>query len=490
MSEQSVGKTTRVRRVRHRGRGSQVSIYLGKQFRFFINESDWKVLPMAAIIAALVGMVIRKKFFINMEGGLIGSFALTCVAIWNGCFNSIQAVCRERAIIKREHRSGMHVSSYVTAHMIYQLFLCTAQTALTMYVLKLMNVQFPARGFMTSWMVLDIGITMLLVSYASDMMSLLISSVAHTTTGAMTIMPFILIFQLVFSGGIIPLPAWSQSLSNFTISNYGIKAIASQSGYNELPMVTAWNTLDGMRDNEVGGTFTLGQVMDLMNSKALKKYRDKEILKSYTVGEAAAVLSDADQVLHLRGKEIVGEMTLRELIDKVLTGDTFRGLRETVVWNGLPGGDPVTVEFLLKQFVASKGADALLDTRVVSSVTLGKVLDTLKVEEVVEQNSDRMLNKPVTLGEVIDFANGNEALQAQRDRTFTLKCTVGDLIDMLGRDRVRDMVQRKTAEAARKPEYDRTVDNVVENWIMLFLFILVFAFLATLALELIDKDKR
>ena len=39
---------------RHSGRDSQVRIYLGKQMRFFINESDWKVLPMAAIIAAMV----------------------------------------------------------------------------------------------------------------------------------------------------------------------------------------------------------------------------------------------------------------------------------------------------------------------------------------------------------------------------------------------------------------------------------------------------
>jgi len=178
MSESTAVKSSRVRRIRHKGRGSQILIYLGKQFRFFINESDWKVLPMAAVIAALVGMVIRRRFFVNMEGSLIGAFALSCMAIWNGCFNSIQSVCRERAIIKREHRSGMHISSYVAAHMIYQLFLCTAQTGLTMYVLQLMQVPFPAEGFMTRWMIVDVSISMLLITYASDMMSLFISSLS------------------------------------------------------------------------------------------------------------------------------------------------------------------------------------------------------------------------------------------------------------------------------------------------------------------------
>ena len=67
------------RRIRHRGRASQIPIYVGKQLRFFIYQSDWKVLPMAAIIAALVSMVIRKDFFLTMEGNLKGAFALTCV---------------------------------------------------------------------------------------------------------------------------------------------------------------------------------------------------------------------------------------------------------------------------------------------------------------------------------------------------------------------------------------------------------------------------
>ena len=209
MSEANMTGAKRTRRIRHTGRQSQVRIYLGKQLRFFINESDWKVLPMAAIIAGLVAMVIRKRFFVSMEGSLIGGFALTCVAIWNGCFNSIQSVCRERAIIKREHRSGMHISSYITAHMIYQFILCAAQTVLTMFVLRQLEVPIPrgyGSGKITPFIICDIGISMFLISYAADMLSLFLSSISRTTTGAMTLMPFILIFQLVFSGGIIPLP--------------------------------------------------------------------------------------------------------------------------------------------------------------------------------------------------------------------------------------------------------------------------------------------
>ena len=41
------------KKIKHRGRFSQVFIYLGKLFRMFIFQNDWKVFPMAAVIAGL-----------------------------------------------------------------------------------------------------------------------------------------------------------------------------------------------------------------------------------------------------------------------------------------------------------------------------------------------------------------------------------------------------------------------------------------------------
>ena len=425
MSESAV-KTNRVRKVHHTGRMSQIGIYLGKQLRFFINENDWKVLPMAAVIAGLVGMVIRKRFWLNMEGDLIGAFAIACVAIWNGCFNSIQSVCRERGIIKREHRSGMHISSYVAAHMIYQFLLCVAQTVITMFVFRQLDVQIPRMGggTVTNFAIADLGITFFLITYAADMMSLFLSSISRTTTGAMTLMPFILIFQLVFSGGVIPLPEWSRPLSNFTISNYGIKAIASISGYNELPMNAVWNTLSGMKGSEVGGTVSVGDIIDKLDSPFVEKKRDNVLIRSYSVGDLAQML--ADPSMGLRDKQI---------------GDT----------------------------------------------TLGAILEELQKDP---DFSGEKVTAPITVGDVVDVIKNNEVIQAYRDKTFSLKMTVGEMLDLLGEENVKNFVMRKTAEASRKPEYAKTRSNIARNWVMLAVFIFAFAALATIVLEMIDKDKR
>ena len=249
---------------KHRGYFAQTGIYLGKFLRMFIYQSDWKVLPMAAVIAGVVTFVVGQNLFQTQEGTLMGSFALVCVCIWNGCFNSIQVVCRERAILKREHRAGLHAASYLSAHMLYQLLLCLAQTGVTLFVCNLAHVAFPREGIVTPWGMVDIGITILLITYASDLMALMISCLVRDTTTAMTVMPFLLIFQLVFSGGFFNLQGFARKLRVLTISSWGLNSICAVGRYNELPMVTLWNTIFKFRNIEYMGERPLLEIIKQM----------------------------------------------------------------------------------------------------------------------------------------------------------------------------------------------------------------------------------
>ena len=379
MPELVARRKARRLRIRYRGRGAQIWIYLGKFLRMFVYQNDWKVLPMAALIAGLVGMVIRTRLFQTMEGTLMGSFALVMVCIWNGCFNSIQVVCRERDVIKREHRSGMHISSYICAHMIYQALLCLLQTVVTVYITRTVGVEYKGAGLITPLLMVDFGLSMFLITYASDMMALWVSTLAKTTTTAMTIMPFVLIFQLVFSGGMLSLPAWTNSITPLTISNPALKVLTAQSDYNRRPVQTVWNTVDKMKDREVSATITLGQAMDLLRKE------------------------ENPIIAEIRGKEVGEGLTVGNLLDQIL------------------------------------------------------------------ENPD---------------------LQSHREESYTFNSTVGAIIDMIGADRVRDILQNKIAEASQIAYYDNTLENVLGYWTHLFVFIIVFAALATITLEFIDKDKR
>ncbi|MDO5538587.1 MAG: ABC transporter permease [Eubacteriales bacterium] len=256
---------------RRTGRLGQTKIYLGKLFRIFIHERDWKVLPMSALIAFMVAYVVGKNMFINMEGTKIGSLAFVCCCIWNGFFNSIQVVCRERPIIKREHRAGLHISSYIAAHIIYQAFLCILQVIITLTVYWFAGMNFPSEGLVTGSFVPDMAITLFLITFASDMMALMVSCIVRTTTSAMTVMPFLLIVQLVFAGVAFPLHGIPEKLSSATISKWGIYAVCTESNYNGLPSTIVIKELQMFR--------SIPEVAELYN--ALSK-ENKENLEKYT----------------------------------------------------------------------------------------------------------------------------------------------------------------------------------------------------------------
>lgn len=123
----------------------QIRIYVGKCFRMFINEKGWKSLISTAIISAILAWVIGENTFTVYESTKTGVFAMICGCIWVGLFNSIQSICREREIIKREHRTGLHISSYVLAHMIYEFVLCAAEGLVLTAIFGIFR-EFPDRG--------------------------------------------------------------------------------------------------------------------------------------------------------------------------------------------------------------------------------------------------------------------------------------------------------------------------------------------------------
>ncbi len=256
--------------VKHRGRTYQTGIYLGKLFRMFIFQNDWKVMPMAAVIAGLVCFVVGGSLFKTQEGTLMGTFALSCVCIWNGFFNSIQVICRERAIVKREHRSGMHISSYITAHMIYQAFLCLIQTIITLVTCYLAKVSFPTESLFTPYPIVDIGISLFLTTFCADMMALMVSAFVRSPMTAMTLMPFLLIFQLVFSGGFFNLSGFSLKITNFTITKWGLSALCAQGDYNNKPMVTLWNAVAKLQNLEIDGEKPINEFMRIAEENDLR----------------------------------------------------------------------------------------------------------------------------------------------------------------------------------------------------------------------------
>ena len=216
------------------GRIGQIKIYTAKCFRTFVHEKGWKSFISTFIIALILSWVIGDNTFEIFESTTAGVFALICGCIWTGLFNSIRSICAERAIIKREHRTGLHISSYIVAHMIFEFALCAVEGLILTIVFDAFR-DFPRTGIVFTWTGFEFYISFTLVIFASDVLGLMLSCIVRTENAAMTVMPFVLIIQLVLSGMMFTLPEDAEFLKEATISKWGLSAICSSADINEIP---------------------------------------------------------------------------------------------------------------------------------------------------------------------------------------------------------------------------------------------------------------
>lgn len=217
-----------------RDRLKQVKIYFVKFMSLFFKTGGWKAFIFGAVISLIIVMVVGDNMFVYGLDTESGCFSIVSACIWIGIFNSIQSICKERDIIKREHRSGMHISSYIVSRALYEFIICLVQ-AIIMLVLCMVFLDFPKNGLVTGNIITDVFITLFLVLLSSDYLGMAVSSVVKTTTTAMTVMPFILIVQLVLSGVLFALEGNIGLVAKITISKWGMEAFGSVVNIDGLP---------------------------------------------------------------------------------------------------------------------------------------------------------------------------------------------------------------------------------------------------------------
>ena len=217
--------------------GKQTSVYFKKITRIAIREKAWKFIAFAAIIAAIVAAVVSKDMFEDFDSTKSGFFTLSSACIWLGIFNSIQSICKEHDIIRSEYRQGMKMSSYICANILWQALLCLIQVIIV-FVICIAFGFFdgcPDQGTMMPAMI-EYFITLYLLTFGSSILGIMVSSISSNPTTAMTIMPFVLILQLIMSGAIFELTGFSEGVAYITFSKWGMSALGSTADMNSLDL--------------------------------------------------------------------------------------------------------------------------------------------------------------------------------------------------------------------------------------------------------------
>ncbi len=213
---------------------TQTNVYFKKLFRINMREKSWKYLIFALIISMLVALIVGPDMFGNFDTTNSGFFTLASACIWIGIFNSIQSICKEHEIIRAEYRQGLRISSYVFAHLLWQALLCLAQTII-IFVVCCIWMRFDKSAHLLISAYVENFITIYMLTFSAAVLGLMISAISGTPTTAMTIMPFVLIIQLIMSGVLFILSGASEVFSYFTLSRWGMAAFGCEADLFHMP---------------------------------------------------------------------------------------------------------------------------------------------------------------------------------------------------------------------------------------------------------------
>ena len=202
-------------------------------------KNDWPrlimLLAQPVLIAFLLSIVAGEKVFEQYEDTKSILFSLSCAGIWIGLFNSIQEICKERAILKREYMANLKLPLYVLSKFSVQTFLGFFQAAL-MTVVFVLTTGIPEEGIWFENPVWEIFLLVWLTIEASMALGFIISALVRSGDKAMAMAPFVLIVQLLFSGILFELKGMGDVISSVTISKWSVGGLGSIAHLNDLSL--------------------------------------------------------------------------------------------------------------------------------------------------------------------------------------------------------------------------------------------------------------
>ena len=199
--------------------------YYWLTMRYFRIKTNDKINSAIMLIQAPIIAILICLIFNEISSGVL--FMIAISAIWLGTQNAAREIVSEQAIYKRERMFNLDIFPYILSKITVLSFFAFIQSFLFIMILWIgyndsnhnVGLNDPVYAFF--WMSF--------ISVASTFLGLLLSSEVNTTEKAMTIVPLILIPQIMLAGLISKVTSpLVEYLSYFTISRWGVE------GFNDI----------------------------------------------------------------------------------------------------------------------------------------------------------------------------------------------------------------------------------------------------------------
>jgi len=191
------------------------------------------LLLQAPVIGVLLTLVSKPESFVEsrIEAKKL-VFMLAATGVWFGVINSAREICKEAAVLRRERLAGLRAGPYLISKLAVLFVLVMVQSALLLAVIKLRCAS-PADGIVLPPMV-ELFATISLAGLAGIALGLCISAVASTPDKATSLIPIVLVPQVVLSGIMFGLHGIPKLMSYAVPARAAVDAMSATVNTNEL----------------------------------------------------------------------------------------------------------------------------------------------------------------------------------------------------------------------------------------------------------------
>jgi ABC-type multidrug transport system ATPase subunit/ABC-type multidrug transport system permease subunit len=211
----------------------ELRVLAGRYLRTLMR--DRRTLAVLVLQAPVIGLLIALVFHsgaLAAGASPIGAVELVFLvmtgAIWLGVASAIREVVKERGLVEREFDVGIRLDAYVLAKALVLFALSFVQVLLLVLVVAALRPLGIGRNGMAELFAIAV-----LTAWASAAMGLAVSCVARSVDQAAGAVPLLLMPQLLFAGGLIPLaqmPGVMSAIANVTYSRWAFAGLGSAAG--------------------------------------------------------------------------------------------------------------------------------------------------------------------------------------------------------------------------------------------------------------------
>lgn len=204
-----------------------------------LMAADRRNLALLLLQAPVIGLLL---VLVSKRDGLVASrieakkivFMLATTGVWFGVINSAREICKELSVLRRERLAGLRIGPYLGSKLLVLAGLVLVQSGLLFGVVAL-GTAMPHAGVLLP-APLEIYLTIVLSGLAGIALGLLVSAIATTPDKATSLIPIVLVPQVLFAGIMFALRGLPNAISYLVSARAAVDAMSATVDTNQLPV--------------------------------------------------------------------------------------------------------------------------------------------------------------------------------------------------------------------------------------------------------------